>query len=177
MAQKRKEAYDLNPRLCLCCSTPITYKQTTVDQNCKFCSQSCAAQLNNRLYPKRLKSERLPKHVGVYKAPKPKLTQQEWREKRFWTYSVPRILDGKVSGRVTLKRALYRLQGRKCGCCEIVEWRGKPTPLELDHIDGNAGNNFLENLRLLCPNCHAQTLTYGKKNSGNGRRSRGLPLQ
>lgn len=51
-----------------------------------------------------------------------------------------------------------------CSSCKLVEWLGKPIPLELDHIDGDNSNNSLENLRLLCPNCHAQTSTYRGKN-------------
>jgi hypothetical protein len=41
---------------------------------------------------------------------------------------------------------------------------GRPIPLELDHIDGHHWNNSLDNLRLLCPNCHAQTPTYKARN-------------
>jgi hypothetical protein len=52
----------------------------------------------------------------------------------------------------------------QCECCHIVEWQGKPTPLELDHINGINYDNRLENLRLLCPNCHAQTDTYRGRN-------------
>jgi len=52
----------------------------------------------------------------------------------------------------------------QCECCGITEWRGKPTPLELDHINGINYDNRLENLRLLCPNCHAQTDTYRGRN-------------
>lgn len=55
----------------------------------------------------------------------------------------------------------------KCSLCGITEWMGKPSPIELDHIDGNNKNNSLDNLRLLCPNCHAQTDTYRGKNKGN----------
>ena len=56
------------------------------------------------------------------------------------------------------------LKQHKCECCGITEWNGQPTPIELDHIDGNRYNNTIENLRILCPNCHAQTDTYRGKN-------------
>ena len=54
-----------------------------------------------------------------------------------------------------------------CSSCNSAEWLGKPIPLELEHIDGNCRNNTLENLTLLCPNCHAFTSTYRGKNIGN----------
>jgi hypothetical protein len=53
-----------------------------------------------------------------------------------------------------------------CENCGIREWLGKPTPLELHHIDGNRFNNKFDNLQILCPNCHSQTPNYsGKKNN------------
>lgn len=51
-----------------------------------------------------------------------------------------------------------------CSECGISEWNGKSISLELDHIDGVRTNHKLENLRLLCPNCHSQTDTYRSKN-------------
>ena len=52
----------------------------------------------------------------------------------------------------------------KCSECGIIEWNGKQINLELDHIDGVRGNHKLNNLRLLCPNCHSHTDTYRNKN-------------
>jgi hypothetical protein len=56
------------------------------------------------------------------------------------------------------------LKEHKCECCGLSEWLGEPIPLELDHVDGNHFNNLIENLKILCPNCHARTPTYRGKN-------------
>ena len=53
----------------------------------------------------------------------------------------------------------------KCECCGISEWNGKSIRLQLHHKDGNPMNNNLENLEVLCPNCHTQTDNYGSKNT------------
>lgn len=52
----------------------------------------------------------------------------------------------------------------QCECCgRPPEWNGKPLTLQLDHINGDHNDNRIENLRILCPNCHSQTDTYGNK--------------
>lgn len=48
----------------------------------------------------------------------------------------------------------------KCQSCDGETWINKPIPLELHHKDGNRDNNNLDNLELLCPNCHTMTKTY-----------------
>lgn len=64
------------------------------------------------------------------------------------------------------KTRLIEEVGHRCQVCNNTEWMGKPIPLHLDHIDGNPDHGHRENLRLLCPNCHAQTETYCGRNIG-----------
>jgi hypothetical protein len=52
------------------------------------------------------------------------------------------------------------IKEKKCESCGLDEWMGKPIPLELHHIDVNRFNNTLENLKILCSNCHMQEHNY-----------------
>ena len=66
-----------------------------------------------------------------------------------------------------LKNRLVKLGLLKyeCSICGIKEWQNKQLVLQLDHENGKSNDNRIENLRLLCPNCHSQTNNYaGKKN-------------
>ena len=58
------------------------------------------------------------------------------------------------------------LKERCCELCGRAEWRGRPLALELHHVNGETLDNRLENLQLLCPNCHSQTETWGGRNKG-----------
>jgi Zn finger protein HypA/HybF involved in hydrogenase expression len=53
----------------------------------------------------------------------------------------------------------------KCEICGITNWNGERITLQLHHIDGNDANNTIENLQVVCPNCHSQTHNFkGKAN-------------
>ena len=89
------------------------------------------------------------------------------------------IFERIESGDVTLyekqyKKYLIYKYGNKCmecGWCKVHPKTGN-VPIQLEHIDGHSENNSLPNLKLLCPNCHSLTPTYGFLNKGNGRKKR-----
>ena len=70
--------------------------------------------------------------------------------------------SSKKIGTSALKKKLLKenLIEDKCAICGLAEWQNKPITLQLHHIDGNPNNNNLDNLQLLCPNCHSQTDNY-----------------
>lgn len=78
------------------------------------------------------------------------------------------LVEGRPHQSNRLKHRLIAegLKERRCEMCGGVSWNGRPTPLELDHVNGRRDDNRLENLRILCPNCHAQTDTYRGRNIG-----------
>lgn len=59
---------------------------------------------------------------------------------------------------------------KKCYRCKRAQWEGQDIVLELEHIDGNRRNNSLENLTLLCPNCHSLTSTWRGRNKAQRTR-------
>lgn len=78
------------------------------------------------------------------------------------------LVEGSSYSRTTLKRRLYA-EGYKTRACELCGqgeiWRGRPMALILDHINGVANDNRLENLQIVCPNCAATLPTHCGRNA------------
>ena len=172
--QKRIDQYDSNPKLCRECSAPLSYEDSKRKKS--YCNSSCSASYNNKRRAKTLE-ERLVKDCK-----NPKCNERIARRRSYCSNACQgihtRIKAMKTANETgvgtapTFKRLLLEQRGHKCWDCGIEEWLGNPAPLELEHIDGNSENNSLDNLKILCCNCHALTPTYKSRNIGNGRHYR-----
>jgi hypothetical protein len=165
----------------------INSKETLICNNCgkefvakkkdkrKFCSQSCGAKYNNKKYPKRKNNEKLKNCLCCGKllnSHQIKFCSKECDIKYKQNIIFNRIENGDVTfNSSTYKKYLIYKYGNKCMKCGWNEINPitNIVPIQLDHKDGNSENHNLNNLELLCPNCHSLTPTYGALNKGNGR--------
>jgi hypothetical protein len=70
------------------------------------------------------------------------------------------LVDFESLSQYSKKKRLIAESGGACNICGLSVWMGATMPLHLDHIDGDRRNGARDNLRVICPNCHAQTPTY-----------------
>lgn len=83
-------------------------------------------------------------------------------------FDYSRFVYGKEMKGPTMIRALIALRGHRCENCGLEQWMDNPIVLEVHHKDGDRLNNELDNLQLLCPNCHSITFNWkGKNDNGN----------
>lgn len=163
------------PHQCKHCETPIERTPSDTSES-MFCSHSCFAKHNNTLrriikpclncstpyYSKRGKK-------GVYCSSK----CNHEHKKKLLTEKIEcgeyhSLNNGK------LRRYLIEKHGEKCMLCgwNSINPKTLRCPIQVDHKDGNAENNKVENLQLICPNCHSLTPTYMNLNRGKGRKIR-----
>lgn len=78
-------------------------------------------------------------------------------------------------GHIKTRLIAAGLKGDRCESCGLNEWLAKPLSLELHHINGDGTDNRLENLALLCGNCHSQTDNWGGRGIRTDRAAQAPP--
>jgi hypothetical protein len=166
---------------CINCGNLFSGK---LKDNRKFCSLSCSAEYNNKKYPKRKNFQKLSNclYCGnkLDKKGQHKFCSKECDVKYKQNLIFNEIDNGNTSfSSMTYKKYLIFKFGNKCMKCGWNEMNPITglIPIQLEHKDGNSENHNLNNLELLCPNCHSLTPTYGALNKGSGREKRRIMRQ
>lgn len=150
-----------------CVECNSTFESYIID-NRKFCSRSCSVTHSNK------KRKDLKHCVNCG-------NEISWRTKYFCN----KLCESQYHKNIVFKKIEYNEQvnekqlkkyliekySEKCMECNWAKRHPitKKIPIQLEHIDGNSDNNTISNCKLLCPNCHSLTPTYGALNKGNGR--------
>lgn len=166
-----EERYLENPKQCLQCNSLLGY----IFRKQKFCSRSCSTKFNNTQRKVTIVFCKMcEKELHIYPKSTKTFCNKGCRSKFIKIQNEKKFIKGISLDSKIIRELLKEKLGNFCSECKIESWNNKKITLQMDHIDGNAGNNLPNNLRLLCPNCHSQTETFGAKNRGFGRKSRGL---
>ena len=155
------------------CNSAKTFKEACAQLNCGYRYLVAAAiklecydvlKENSKLYSKKRKFDNCP---WLIKSTTSTNQNGYITDHNIWCQE---LFAGRIqtsSSKIKYHLFLAGLKTNKCECCGISEWNNKPISCQLHHIDGNPSNNALENLQILCPNCHTQTDNYGSKNAKN----------
>lgn len=157
-------------------------KQIRIDDRTrKFCSKSCNVAHQNSVSPKKKKKKKEkpclycsdptenPKFCSTTCCAKyrPEEYIRKWKSGNY--QHLPKYY--RISPESPIRAYLLKKYNNKCSLCswnEINPSLGY-SPLEVDHIDGNWQNPAEDNLRILCPNCHALQPTYRNLNKGRNK--------
>lgn len=163
---------------CSNCGKPFTRKEKHIKKECNFCSRSCWVSFSNRKSKKIRYCLNCGNHINGYNKFCNINCNNEYNYKKY----IDDWKNGKNSGGNTdggiisdhVRKYIFKKFDNKCAECECnkINPYSLRSILTIDHIDGDSSNHKEENLKLLCPTCHAMTKTYCALNMGNGRISR-----
>ena len=168
----RMKKYYASPTECKFCSGPVEYLKAI--NGWKYCNRKCRGEAMVRPHPCAECGSPIVRKFGVkYCSKKCRLDFGLKKRTKLW-------LDGKTSGgywdgvKDFVRQWLIKTRGNRCELCgwEKVHPVTGRIPVQIDHVDGDPYNHRPENLKLLCPNCHSLTPSFGGLNRGKGRKER-----
>lgn len=160
-------------KYCECCNSIIE------NAGIKYCSSSCAAKINNskRIFSSKGKCKNCEKQLIsrsssyfcsqiCHKDHQYKENLKNWEDQNILGYTGKTIQLKKF-----IRKFLLEKTNNKCSKCKWGEINQvtQKSPLEINHIDGNAKNCIKDNLEVLCPNCHSLTHNFRNLNKNSAR--------
>jgi hypothetical protein len=146
-----------------------------------FCSSSCAATYYNTKRKIIKPCLHCKKLFHPHRGNRGRFCSHECSVKHHSQLVYSKIEDGTYQvnsyNQKVMRKYLIKTRGHMCEKCHNSEWLSEPIKLTVDHIDGNWKNNHLENVRLLCWNCHSMTPTFCGGNRNGTRTKRNLIYQ
>lgn len=179
LAKERREQYLERPNRCAKCKNLLSYDK----RKNTYCSHSCAASCTNKGVLRTTRVDRFCFNAGctetiiaasINKYCSRKCSKQGLRQEivEKWLSAPEGLKNLDSNSAIALHiKGLAEYKCTLCGWAKINRHTGR-VPVQIHHVDGNPENNTIENLQVLCPNCHALTQSYKGANRGKGRKNR-----
>lgn len=148
----------------------IKYTKELLEENVKDCYSFAELCRRLGLKPEGSNPKTLRKKMNEFGVDYSHFTGQGWRKNSnnpvYKGKYLPKLCEHSSLSSSNTKKLVYRLglKENKCEICGITEWQGNPIICELHHINGDSTDNRIENLQILCPNCHSQTDNFRSRN-------------
>ncbi len=171
--KNRVVVYQRNPTRCQYCDNALIYDK----RKNKYCNRSCATSMNNKGVRRHGKSPIIHpckecKRDTTNKTFCSNDCQFSFTQKQVWASIRKGTWSNRGKCQKTLRKFLVNNRGQQCENCNRKRWNRNPIPLTVHHKNGDATNNILTNVELLCWNCHALTKNFGSKNKECTRKYR-----
>ena len=148
----------------------IKYTKELLEENVKDCYSFAELCRRLGLKPEGSNPKTLRKKMNEFGVDYSHFTGQAWNKNPenpvYRGKYLPKLCEHSALSSANVKELVYRLglKENKCEICGITEWLGNSIICELHHINGDSTDNRIENLQILCPNCHSQTDNFRSRN-------------
>lgn len=148
----------------------VKYTKELLEENVKDCYSFAELCRRLGLKPEGSNPKTLRKKMDEFGVDYSHFTSQAWNKNPnnpvYRGKYLSKLCEHSSLSSANVKELVYKLglKENKCEICGITEWLGNPIVCELHHINGDSTDNRIENLQILCPNCHSQTDNFRSRN-------------
>ena len=150
----------------------VKYTKELLEENVKDCYSFAELCRRLGLSPEGSNPNTLKKKLNEFNVDYSHFTGKTWHKNPnnpiYRGKYLPNLCEHSSLSSANVKALLFRMGLKENKCenpeCGLSEWYGKPIVCELHHINGDSTDNRIENLIILCPNCHSQTDNFRSRN-------------